>query len=444
MGEDSQFPKPIRLIVEIVVALGALGTTITGWVQLAGGHAEAVWVGFLVVGIAGLWFWLLHVVRSKRQKKGKKPSFVFPQRIRWWARLGLFVVPVLVLLGVVIAYYLKMRPKYAYGDIVVVVAQFPGPDPEKWAVNNFLLENLNATAKEWDRLRIVPSQKSVTPADAEVAAKQLAVDEQAQIVVWGWYAANGPKIDVTYHIFDMQRWNYFEQSIVQQDISYSWYANVEQASVFPYPSAALADNIQTDLLKTISLEFASRKNFEPAIEVNAINLRHIEKNRSSYANYDEARSWVLSMQGTMHVANGQTSLGLQEATQATDAYPSTDAYANLGTAYNMLADYPNAIRAYKKSIELGASGMSPFMELGHIYIKKTDNQAAVDVLTQGIEGMSVCQVDNGCGMLHYERGIAYANLKKIEDAKSDFEIVAGLAHDPAVSEYLDRLLNEGQ
>ena len=81
-------------------------------------------------------------------------------------------------------------------EVVVLVSEFAGPNPEKYGVTQIILEQLTNAVKGYSDVKIKQLRASIDNAENASAKGK---DEGADIVLWGSYLANEAKTRVTIH-----------------------------------------------------------------------------------------------------------------------------------------------------------------------------------------------------------------------------------------------------
>src|ERR1700690_4138390 len=113
MSDDSNLPKPIAKVVgEItsIITLITLITAIVGLILLWQGYPQIVSTVVIAVGTLGFWASLLYIRLSKKavhhsrkhvssDRHKRNVGYTFSEKIRYWALIGLFIVPIFAASG---------------------------------------------------------------------------------------------------------------------------------------------------------------------------------------------------------------------------------------------------------------------------------------------------------------------------------------------------------
>ena len=166
-------------------------TSLLGLIKLARGDLGLFTLTLLVVGILALWLTCIYYVwfwkPEKDDSSSQSPQFLrrFLRRfqvtpspeeqvqaqqikeqrrktVRLLARLGLFVIPILTVVGVAIyQYYISLPPK----DFIILVAKFDGPKPQEYRVTETIVENLENATEQYSHVKIKALDKSFEDTD---------------------------------------------------------------------------------------------------------------------------------------------------------------------------------------------------------------------------------------------------------------------------------------
>lgn len=91
-----------------------------------------------------------------------------------------------------------------------------------------------------------------------------------------------------------------------------------------------------------------------------------------------------SLLGTVYLEKDQAVKAVDPLSSSLKLKPSASVYSNLGLAYYKLANYPDAIDAYKKAIQLDSKNLHRFYNLAICYQKEKDYPNAIIVLQQAL------------------------------------------------------------
>lgn len=121
----------------------------------------------------------------RERKSGQPPNpYYYSKQIRRLALVGLIGMP-LVSLG--IWGYTRYQESLPPEKFIVLVADFSGPDPEKYRVTETLLNRLRSTFEKYDEVAVESLGKSISEQDGDATARAEGAARKASIIVWGWY-----------------------------------------------------------------------------------------------------------------------------------------------------------------------------------------------------------------------------------------------------------------
>ncbi|MFK8185858.1 MAG: tetratricopeptide repeat protein [Phormidesmis sp.] len=186
------------------IASGVIGfmTTVVSFTLLAQGNASVViWLS-LALGVLLVWLACFHFARFWQPEKqdrtsvGIQPSPTSEQEaaharkakqrrtVRWLARAGLWVIPLLLLAGYFGWEHVQSLPSKT---VTILVADFEGPDPQNYRITETILTKLRESTAEYSDVKVIALKETIT----EQSGSELAIDEgekrKAAIVIWGWY-----------------------------------------------------------------------------------------------------------------------------------------------------------------------------------------------------------------------------------------------------------------
>ena len=185
------------------IVLG-LVTTLVGFVKLWQGDAGLVTLVLLVLGVLLVWLACLYFARFwQPEQQDESPKLVLPaptgkpekqqqkqekkrKGIRRLAVVGLVLVPLLAAGGGLGWRHVQSLPSE---EVVILVADFKGPDPEKYAVTEEILQPLRQEVeKSYEGAKVEGLGRTVTEQDGSKVARAIAERHKATIMVWGWYS----------------------------------------------------------------------------------------------------------------------------------------------------------------------------------------------------------------------------------------------------------------
>ncbi len=382
-------------------------------------------IGAIVVGIvSGLWLGCAYLAfkRTTSRRKRRKETWEY---LRWrpWALAGLIIIPLLTAGRVGYHLYQQTRPPT---KVIILVADFVGPEPEKYAVTASILEQLQTALRSEARVQVQALGKPITVQQGSDIAKETGREHKAAIVIWGWYAATKeaatisahyeilekpeciPRIELKPEIMAIAHLESFElQTRLSQQMSYltaftvgmMHYAEENYREAEQSFSIALA---QTDeFIRVLDQSivylyrgktFASRGNYQQAI---ADYTRAIEVN--------PALSEAYHSLALVYSEQSQYEKGITEYTKAIELSPQCAAcpYNNRGLAYAHQGDYDKAIADFTTAIQQDPQLFCAYLNRGNAYVELDDCDKAISDYTKAIE------LDSQSACAYANRGNAY-------------------------------------
>ena len=139
---NRNWPDLIPKLPGWITGLIAFVTAVVGFIKLWQGDTGLVTIVLLVVGAGGgtLGCAYLAFKRTPPLVEGGKGTWQYP-RGRRWALAGLVIIPLLTTGVVSYHLYQQARPP---DKVILLVADFDGPEPEKYRVTETVLARLRA------------------------------------------------------------------------------------------------------------------------------------------------------------------------------------------------------------------------------------------------------------------------------------------------------------
>ncbi|MGB3295340.1 MAG: tetratricopeptide repeat protein [Phormidesmis sp.] len=195
-----------------VIFVIGLVTTLVNFVKLRQGNAGLVTVVLLGVGVLLVLLACLYFVRFwQPEQEDESPKLLLPaprgkqekqQRkqekkrkvIRRLAAVGLVLVPLLVAGGGLGWRYVQSLPS---DQVVILVADFDGPDTQNNRITEEILKGLRQRTQNYEDVTVEALEETVTEQAGSEAARAIAKQLKATIMIWGWYGAPGDGVPVS-------------------------------------------------------------------------------------------------------------------------------------------------------------------------------------------------------------------------------------------------------
>ncbi len=441
MSDDNHLPKPLAIVIGITTSTIAFITAIVGFILLWKGNTEIVSTVVLAVGIIGLWGSFFYIRFTKKNTGRKKASLIFSKKMRSFALFGIYIIPILVLTGVGINKYEIARQE---NEVVILIANFDGPDSQKYGVTQFLVEKIDEGISNINKAHTRTLSETITATQGITHATRVGRDEKADIIVWGWYVVTESGINVTYHI-EILNFDNGLGVISPKDVKINVSAPIEKVNTFDFQSNQLPDNIVFDIQRSIYQVFIiTQETPENGLAVVNSALDFLEKNHDSFDNYKELYSSVLSARASVYAGLHGFDRAISQANDAIAYYPSYDAYVNRAHIYAYVGDQEAALKDFMESLNQtpteDSSYLNSYLGIGGIYEFQGNYKEAISWYTKGIEALDECNLQGGCHLLFVSRGIAFLKIDDKPSAEADFLTANSIADDSDFKKMLDNLL----
>jgi tetratricopeptide (TPR) repeat protein len=356
--------------------MGQEGTSsqLPGWVrELALGLAAAI----LAVAVQKLsdaeWFSKFSIVGAVALLVGVAVAVVVRLRSRWARSLYVVLLALIVLslsiIGAVRLYH-HFHPSHKE---VILVAEFAGPSPEKYAVTDTVLANLRSTLARYRNIEVVPLRRKITEETSDIARTE-GNKRNATIVIWGWYAPGKRQVEVSVHFLvlhpppDLPDFGLRTDGQVQ-----IWKVSHLEDFVL---QVRLSHQMTYLSLVTVGLTRFSAEDYEGTIPYLTDALAQANDQREGLN--PEA---VYFYRGTAHLYAGDPSQAISDLTQAIKLNPDLyEAYLNRADAYGDIREVSKALRDTTRAIELDNRQPDAYILRALIYVlKKEWQKAARDV-----------------------------------------------------------------
>ncbi len=468
--ESNETEKAIKFLERLwkpAAGLIAAVTLVVKFIQLWLGNRELVtWV---LVTLSYLAFVILlrYVAFSKVTKRRESLPLTTYEELRYpkyytLARYGLGVMGLALLVSSGLLAWRVVETNRLEAEfeekVVVLVADFPGPDPDSYRVTETLLLKLHEAAADYDDTLILALGASISEQEGSAAARSLGEENNADIVLWGWYAVTGSNALVTIHVEFLGEPNYQRlYGEYQKTIGM-------QTTVAEIESFTLQQNLSTEMSRFVILfggllryeaedylEAASRlsRGLEMStMEATVINLEIIHFYRGNtysalgeyqkaIADYDMAiqidpqLSEAYNNRGNTYSDLGEYQKAIADYDMAIQLNPQLgEAYYNRGNTYYALGEYQKAIADYDMAIQIDPQDAEAYANRGNPYYALGEYQKAIADYDMAI------QIDPQDFLTYNNRGSTYSVLGEYQKAIADFDMAIQI--DPQAEAYYNR------
>lgn len=422
MNEKFSPPEPIKSIFGWVSSIVALISSITGLILLWQGNKEIVTIIVVLTGILFLWLSLVYfrVAQKKPNKKHKyqkTKSYLYSAKVRKVALLGIYIIPIAALGGIGGGFWVDQQPS---DKIMILVANFDGPEPNTYRVTDFILESLRDAIRDQSEIKILPLNQTITIQQGSEYAQALGQKHKAYLVVWGWYSVTDSSVYVSTHMEQLNVKSGFNGS----SQNFSAFEGVTQSAIeansFVFQSG-LSDSIAATSMFSIAQILDLEKKYTKAIELYTKAIAILPENEEQYL---LNKSQILSERAIAFAHASNFEEALKDVNEAIEIRPSDNyaTYEARGLIYFYqqnyllaLNDYETAFNGSKAVIALYMMGMSNLM-LGN-------QQTAIDIFGE------VIKLEPNNYLPYFQRGVIYRDLGLNDKARLDFQEVLELSED---------------
>jgi tetratricopeptide (TPR) repeat protein len=436
--------------LEFITKLLALTAAIIGLInafKLWQGDTSPLTIALLATGVCGVWLGCAYVA--------------FKQGGKWrpWAMAGLVIIPMLTASGVAYQRYQQAQPP---NKVIILVANFDEPEPQKYRVTKTVWERLNLALEKYgdvqlERVEQVFEQSSDASAEGE--------KRKATIVIWGWYGLPGETVPLSVHFEVLRPPKYMPELGPEAK------GKVRKKAVAELESFNLQTHLSEEMiylsLFTVGMARYAAEDWDGAIasfsdaldqtaeSVLALSqsIVHFYRGGAYYykgdydraiADYDQAIKLKPDLAGAYY-NRGVTyadkkddyDRAIADFSQAIKLQPDlADAYNNRGAAYADKDDYDSAIADYDQAVKLKPDYAEAYYNRGSAYYFNGDLDRAITDYDQAIK------VKPNYANPYYGRGVAYAQKGDKEKAIADFKRFLELSKDPYWRQQAEEQLRE--
>jgi tetratricopeptide (TPR) repeat protein len=400
-----------------IMGLVAFVTAVVGFVKLWQGDTGLVTIVLLAIGAGGgtLGCAYLAFKRTPPLVKGGKGIWQYP-RWRPWALAGIVMILLLTASGV--GYYLYQRAQPP-DKVLLLVADFDGPEMEKYRVTETLLNKLHQALEPYDDVQVKALGQAITEAEGSAVARAEGEKRKAAIVIWGWYGVTEEAVPLSVH-FEVLR-----PPEHMPDLGPEAKGRVQAMAVTELESFTLQPQLSAEMaylsLFTVEMTRYAAEDWDGAIAPFGNALSQIAE-RTSVLD----QGIVYFYRGNAYYYKGDYDWAITDYDQAIQLQPFLAvAYNNRGHAYADKGNYDRAIADYDQAIQLKPDYAEAYNNRGIAYEHKGDYDRAIADYDQAIQ----LQPDDA--KAYYNRGGAYADQGDYDRAIADYDQAIQLKPDDA-------------
>ena len=254
---------------------------------------------------------------------------------------------------------------------LVLIADFDGPEPEKYRVTETLADGLSKEVNSFPNIKVKRLNKTITQAEGSEVAWSEGGKYNAALVIWGWYGVTSTSVPMGIHLE-------FLGTHTEGTTSCSGSTSV----VRTIPRTAIEDvTLQTDLLNELTITTTtilgwihfSAGNYKEATNYFNSALEHLPASISIIGNSNSEdalfdKNVIYLALANAHFLQGKDFFQPLYYNKVISLDPKNPiGYYFRGHAYFQLGDFKNAIVDYNKVIELSPQNAAAYFDLGRAH-----------------------------------------------------------------------------
>ena len=328
---------------------------------------------------------------------GGKGDWKYP-RWRRWALVALVVIPLLIVSVVGYHFYNQAQPPT---KIVILVANFDGPEPKKYRVTETVGERLSLALEKYDDVKVQYVKRAF---ENSSSARSEGEKHKATIIIWGWYGVTEEAGPLSVH-FELLR-----PPKDMPELGPNLKGGVQTATIAELESITLQSRLAVAMtslsLFTVGMTRYAVQDWQGAIALfddalwqttermpgldwstyfyrgNACLFRgDFDQAVADYTESIELRddhAEVYNNRGNAYRHKGAYEKAIADYNRAIELKPGfADAYNNRGVAYYDQGDYNQAIADYSEAVELKRDYAAAYNNCGNAYTALRDYNRAI-------------------------------------------------------------------
>ncbi len=425
MSNESKSLGVLERVLRVISALIAILAGVPGVIRLLQGNAGIVTLILLSSGIGLLWLGCVYIYSRKivlGQALGVPDKrHAYSRKLRHLALAGSATIPLFAIAGFFGWKQYQNRPS---DQIIILLADFDGPDPKNYRVTENIYERLNQATAGDSSVEVRLLGEIITLHQGSKYARARGEAHKASIVLWGYYGKTEEKAQISSHFEVLQKLRYFPLREHTQIL------NVAIAELDRY-EIQLQLSQEMSCLTLIALGLGRYESgdyagasarFDSALALSAV--------PESVVNPAD----IHFLHGNANMFEGNLNGAVTAYNQAIQLRPGhEEAYINRGTAYSIAGEPEQAIANYDSVITRNANHTLAHNNRGVARKLKGDFEGALTDLNRAIDLDAV----EAMFLLYSNRGLTYSGAGDHDRAIQDFTQAIALGPNNADS-YLNR------
>jgi len=292
--------------------------------------------------------------------------------------------------------------------VTVLLAEFDGLDAKNYRLTETILQNLQDATKNYPTVKILPLKQAISQQEGKDKARELGKNENADIVIWGWYGKTQQKaaVSVNFEILSAAKDYLDVGKQVQGEPRNMAVASLESFEI----QVNLAEELKYLTLVTLGVSAYAADDWDNAIKQLTVALSVAKPNKAAL---DPAT--IYFYRGTAYYNQKEYDRAIADCNQALQLNPKlAEAFSTRGIAYDQKGEYDRAIADFNQALQLNPKDAGPFNNRGIAYYYKKEYDRAIANYNQAL------QVNPKYAEAFYNRGLAYHYKKEYDRAIADF------------------------
>ena len=310
------------------------------------------------------------------------------------------------------------KPTQPPSQVIILLADFDGPEPEKYRVTETVLTRLGVAVEPYDDIEIRPLRLVITEAEGSAVARAEGEKHKADIVIWGWYGLPGQAVPLSVH-FEVLRPPRYLPTLGPETRGLVRIAALADLEGFTLQTRLSAEMAYLSLF-VVGMARYTADDWEGAIACFSSALRQTEGRVSALD-----QSVVYFFRGDAYAYQGDHDHAIADFDQAVALEPDfAAAYNNRGCVYADKGDLDHAIADYDQAIALEPDYDRAYNNRGGAYANKGDlDHAIVDF------DRAIALKPDFAAVAYYNHGLAYAKKGDLDHAIADYDQAIALKPD---------------
>ena len=297
-----------------------------------------------------------------------------------WRTYGTAAAAIVVTLIIFsFAYWPKPKAEVAGEKIIVLVADFDGPEAKAYGVTDMVINQLRQATSKYDDIEIQGLNKPITEQEGSRVAQTEGEKRKATIVIWGWYRTPGDVVPVSVH-FEVLR-----PPKALPDLGRAARGGVQQAATAELKSFTLQTRLSNEMTY-LSLFVLGMARDAAGDGEGAIARFNDALGQASEPSSSLNHSVVYFFRGVTYLFRGDSDHALADFSQAIKLQPKlVEAYVNRSSIYIDKGDYSQSLADSNQALQLKPDLPVGYNNRGLFYLHTKDYDRAIADFSQTLK-----------------------------------------------------------